>query len=301
MTVELDAIVERLAAEAAGGEGVEAYAELTTETSVTAFQGEVERLTSASSSGVGVRVVKDGRLGYAYTADTSDGGLRECLAEARANLEVSGRTPATCCPTRPPTSRWTACSTPAWPRPTPSARSPSPSTWRPAPGPPTPRSPRSSRPATATWSARWRSPPRWGWRARSRSATPGASRSPWPPRTARARSATRSTPPAPSTTSTRARWPARRPTGRCACWARPSRRPGRCRWCSTGWSLRACSGCCWPACRPRRCRSGAACSPTGSASGSARPASSWSTTAAWSPAPARPRSTARVFPPGGPC
>ena len=45
MTVELDAIVERLAAEAAGGEGVEAYAELTTETSVTAFQGEVERLT----------------------------------------------------------------------------------------------------------------------------------------------------------------------------------------------------------------------------------------------------------------
>ena len=41
MTVELDAIVERLAAEAAGGEGVEAYAELTTETSVTAFQGEV--------------------------------------------------------------------------------------------------------------------------------------------------------------------------------------------------------------------------------------------------------------------
>ncbi|HYN18251.1 MAG TPA: DNA gyrase modulator, partial [Actinomycetes bacterium] len=67
MTMELDAIVERLAAEAAGGEGVEAYAELTTETSVSAFQGEVERLTSASSSGVGVRVVSDGRLGYAYT------------------------------------------------------------------------------------------------------------------------------------------------------------------------------------------------------------------------------------------
>ena len=98
MTVELDAIVERLAAEAAGGEGVEAYAELTTETSVTAFQGEVERLTSASSSGVGVRVVKDGRLGYAYTADLSDAGLRECLAEARANLEVSGEDPGNVLP-----------------------------------------------------------------------------------------------------------------------------------------------------------------------------------------------------------
>jgi PmbA protein len=98
MTVELDAIVERLAAEAAGGEGVEAYAELTTETSVTAFQGEVERLTSASSSGVGVRVVSDGRLGYAYTADLSDAGLRECLAEARANLEVSGEDPGNVLP-----------------------------------------------------------------------------------------------------------------------------------------------------------------------------------------------------------
>ena len=98
MTVELEEIVERLAGEAAGGEGVEAYAELTTETSVSAFQGEVERLTSASSSGVGVRVVKDGRLGYAYTADLSDEGLRECLAEARANLEVSGEDPGNVLP-----------------------------------------------------------------------------------------------------------------------------------------------------------------------------------------------------------
>ena len=47
MTVELDAIVERLVADAAGGEGVEAYAELATETQVNAFKGEVERLTSA--------------------------------------------------------------------------------------------------------------------------------------------------------------------------------------------------------------------------------------------------------------
>ncbi|HEV3504505.1 MAG TPA: TldD/PmbA family protein, partial [Actinomycetes bacterium] len=98
MTVELDAIVERLAAEAAGGEGVEAYAELTTETSVTVFQGEVERLASASTSGVGVRVVSDGRLGYAYTADLSDSGLRECLAEARANLDVSGEDPGNVLP-----------------------------------------------------------------------------------------------------------------------------------------------------------------------------------------------------------
>jgi PmbA protein len=98
MTIELDAVVERLVADAAGGEGVEAYAELTTETQVNAFKGEVERLTSASSSGVGVRVVKDGRLGYAYTADLSDEGLRECLTEARANLEVSSEDPGNVLP-----------------------------------------------------------------------------------------------------------------------------------------------------------------------------------------------------------
>jgi PmbA protein len=98
MTVELERIVERLAAEAAGGEGVEAYAEQTTETEVAAFEGEVERLTSASTTGVGVRVVRGGRLGYAYTADLSDQGLRDCLAEARANLEVSGEDPGNVLP-----------------------------------------------------------------------------------------------------------------------------------------------------------------------------------------------------------
>jgi len=98
MTVELERIVGRLAGEAKGVEGVEAYAEQVTETSVSAYQGEVERLTSASSNGVGVRVVRAGRLGYAYTADLSDQGLRECLDDARANLEVSGEDPGNVLP-----------------------------------------------------------------------------------------------------------------------------------------------------------------------------------------------------------
>jgi PmbA protein len=93
MTIELNDIVHRLAGEATGGEGVEAYAEQTTRTQINAFEGEVERLTSASSTGVGIRVVRDGRLGYAYTADLSDSGLRQCLDEARANLDVSTEDP----------------------------------------------------------------------------------------------------------------------------------------------------------------------------------------------------------------
>jgi PmbA protein len=96
--IELTDIVERLAGNAAGGEGVEAFAQQSTRTEVNAFEGEVERLTSASSSGLGVRVVRQGRLGYAYTADLSDEGLRQCLAEARANLEVSTEDPGNVLP-----------------------------------------------------------------------------------------------------------------------------------------------------------------------------------------------------------
>jgi PmbA protein len=96
--IELSDIVQRLAGEAAGGEGVEGYAQQATRTEVNAFDGEVERLTSASSSGVGVRVVRDGRLGYAYTADLSEEGMRQCLAEARANLEVSTEDPGNVLP-----------------------------------------------------------------------------------------------------------------------------------------------------------------------------------------------------------
>jgi PmbA protein len=98
MSVNLEHTVERLAEQARPGEGVEAWAEQITETSVHAFEGEVERLTSASSEGVGVRVVAGGRLGYAYTADTSEDGLADCLAEARANLDVTSEDPGNVLP-----------------------------------------------------------------------------------------------------------------------------------------------------------------------------------------------------------
>ena len=98
MSANLEQTVERLAEQARPGEGVEAWAEQITETSVHAFEGEVERLTSASSEGVGVRVVAGNRLGYAYTADTSAEGLRECLEEARANLDITSEDPGNVLP-----------------------------------------------------------------------------------------------------------------------------------------------------------------------------------------------------------
>ena len=102
MSNGLEQVVERLAEAAREGEGVEAWAEQITETSVTAYDGEVERLTSASSQGVGVRVVAGGRLGYAYTADTSEEGMAQVLDEARANLDVSSEDPGNVLPAAQP-------------------------------------------------------------------------------------------------------------------------------------------------------------------------------------------------------
>jgi PmbA protein len=67
-----------------GGDGdVEAYAEQSRRLSVRVRRGEVEALTSAESRGVGVRVVVEGRLGYAYGADPGESEVAKLVARAR--------------------------------------------------------------------------------------------------------------------------------------------------------------------------------------------------------------------------
>jgi PmbA protein len=83
--VTLLELAGRVAAQAGPGEAVEAFASQSVTSSVTVFRGEVEKLSSAETRGLGVRVVTEGRLGFASTADLSDAGLRFALAEARAN------------------------------------------------------------------------------------------------------------------------------------------------------------------------------------------------------------------------
>ena len=73
---------------AGDGEGVEAFAVHAVATEVTAFDGEVESLSSSETRGVGVRVVADGRMGFASTSDTSEDGLRYAFAEARSNAAL---------------------------------------------------------------------------------------------------------------------------------------------------------------------------------------------------------------------
>src|SRR5690606_2284803 len=63
---ELLDLATKVAAEAAPGEQVEAFVGSSTTTSVRVHGGEVESLTQATTSGIGVRVVRDGRQGFAY-------------------------------------------------------------------------------------------------------------------------------------------------------------------------------------------------------------------------------------------
>ena len=82
----LRAIADRVAAQAQPGEQVEAYVSRGTNTSVDAYEGEIESLTQAGSAGIGVRVIRDGRTGFAYAGRLDDDIVAEALAEARDNL-----------------------------------------------------------------------------------------------------------------------------------------------------------------------------------------------------------------------
>lgn len=91
-------LVTGLVERAAAGEAVEAYAVDETERSVTARDGEVESLTSARTRGVGVRVITEQRLGYAWTTELTEAALDEALAAARANATVGTPDPGNLLP-----------------------------------------------------------------------------------------------------------------------------------------------------------------------------------------------------------
>jgi PmbA protein len=80
----------RAAVEAAeSGEAVEAYAEESRRTEASALRGEVEGLEFAEARGVGVRVIRDGRLGYAWAADPDADEVRDIVRRARENAALA--------------------------------------------------------------------------------------------------------------------------------------------------------------------------------------------------------------------
>ena len=97
MTDLLD-LAQKVVGWAAGSEGIEAYAVHSVDTSVTAFDAEIESLSSSETRGVGVRVVVDGRMGFASTSDVSEDGLAYALSEARSNAELGTPDPGNVLP-----------------------------------------------------------------------------------------------------------------------------------------------------------------------------------------------------------
>lgn len=86
---DLGDLVRAAVETAEGDEGVEAYAEESRQTEASALRGEVEGLEFAESRGLGVRLIREGRLGYAYAADPSVDEVRTAVARARDNAGLT--------------------------------------------------------------------------------------------------------------------------------------------------------------------------------------------------------------------
>lgn len=82
---ELLELATRVAGWARDGEQVEAYVGRRSDTDVVVYGGEIESLSSATTEGVGIRVVRDGRQGFAYAGSLDPSVVEETLAEARDN------------------------------------------------------------------------------------------------------------------------------------------------------------------------------------------------------------------------
>jgi PmbA protein len=85
-TGELLELARQIADQAGPGEQVEAFVARYQDTSVRVYHGEVEHLTSARSEGIGVRIIRDGRTGFAYAGTLEPGAVADALVDARDNV-----------------------------------------------------------------------------------------------------------------------------------------------------------------------------------------------------------------------
>jgi PmbA protein len=93
VTDDLLELASSVVAQSRPGEGMEVYVTRGTDTEVRAYEGEVESLTSADSSGVGVRVLLDGtegtRAGFAWAGSLDPGVIAATVADARDNARFA--------------------------------------------------------------------------------------------------------------------------------------------------------------------------------------------------------------------
>ena len=78
-------VARRVAGMAGPGEEIEAFVARGRSVTAKAYDGEIESFTSAASAGIGVRVVRGERLGFAYAGTLDEAAVLDTLAEARDN------------------------------------------------------------------------------------------------------------------------------------------------------------------------------------------------------------------------
>jgi PmbA protein len=83
---DLEAIAAGVIDRAQPGEQLEAYVSRGGETQVRVYGGSVEKYIAAESEGIGVRVIREGRTGFAYAGTLESSAIDEVLAEARDNV-----------------------------------------------------------------------------------------------------------------------------------------------------------------------------------------------------------------------
>ena len=84
---QLQAIADRVVAMAQPGEHIEAFVSRDAETDIRIYEGAVEHFVAAQTEGVGIRVIRDGRTGFAYAGLLDETAVAEVLAEARDNVQ----------------------------------------------------------------------------------------------------------------------------------------------------------------------------------------------------------------------
>ena len=82
---ELLELADKVVAQATAGEQIEAYVSRRRDRRPH-LRRDIEHFVSAQSEGIGVRVIRDGRTGFAYAGTLDPSAVDEVLAEARDNV-----------------------------------------------------------------------------------------------------------------------------------------------------------------------------------------------------------------------
>ncbi len=90
----MEGLKDKVLKHAKPGYEVEIYAERIKKTVIESAEESLENLSRSEEVGVGIRVLKDGRVGFAYTTDLKEESLRECLERAYEACDILPPDPA---------------------------------------------------------------------------------------------------------------------------------------------------------------------------------------------------------------